>query len=77
MPTDALFDVPESLSPYDQWLKRHRIVTDGDENGWIAYIDGNMDAWADGDTEDEAIARLCETLNIPLFGADETKRKGN
>lgn len=22
-----LFDVPESLSPYDRWLKRHRIVT--------------------------------------------------
>lgn len=85
---DVLFDVPESLSPYHAWLKRHQIKTwklDGIESEfkdgiatWYAGVpgggvDADMHRTGEGDTEDQAIADLCRKLRIPVYGEEELK----
>ena len=80
---DTLFDVPRQLSPYAEWKRKNRIKTHFaphmDEDPWMAcrtltdvfeHVAENGDMWAAyGETQDEAIANLCEKLNIPVFGA--------
>ena len=99
--TELFDDVPESLSPYDQWLRKNRIKVDRDPKcppdlpPWVAartIRTGPMAAndsmlanfgceWSRGDwfgtgnTPDEAILDLCNKLDIPLYGADQIKRK--
>lgn len=74
-----LFELEESLSPREAWLRRHRVVT-----GWLEAgtetIDGIVDEgweWCAasltrhlrgfGATEADAIAALAKRMGVPLW----------
>lgn len=72
--TDELFTIPESLSPKRKWINEHAIViVPGYDNTWedgeiypfMATIPGHDEYF--GGTEDEALIRLANALNIPLW----------
>jgi hypothetical protein len=71
----SLFELPESLSPREIWLREHKIRVEfieiNGEGFYEAYssIDGSIDAigGAIGGTSDEALIRLANRLCIKLW----------
>lgn len=74
-----LFDIPEQLSPRLAWMKEHDVHTyrspcmeDGDEP-WSAWIGdfkttvAHNDDYETGETEDEALVKLCKRNNLKLW----------
>tara|TARA_R100001163_G_scaffold65268_2_gene61880 strand:+ start:560 stop:802 length:243 start_codon:yes stop_codon:yes gene_type:complete len=75
---EELFEVEESLSPYEQWKKTFNIHVYKSECGsWLANV--KMGGFVigltfEGDSEEEAIELLCYDMIIPDF--DEWRMKG-
>ena len=86
---DQLSNIPEQLSPYQAWLRRHNIKTfrsphmDLEEEPWnacqtegsaIEHVAKHGESGATtGTSEAAAIAALVQKNNIPPFGQDELK----
>ena len=64
-----LFDLPESLSPRLQWVKRHGLVVKKRPDGvWACYL--TDETLGVGETEEEACLNLCEKAGIRHWNLD-------
>lgn len=69
-----LFEIPETLSPRLEWMRKHGIEVMDDafdafegRDRWIAFLGPDPGVNEYGETKDEALARLAARLEIKLW----------